>query len=232
MKKFICFSARQKLFPGDTGYQAIDNRKLHFGAEGEPPRATCFPILPVINGYAEQGEEIDVLVFTENYDCGGTNCDLLDQNVKDLCNKKQVRLHNGQVTRVSVPLDDSVDSQLKLFTAMIDRIEDGDILYASLTYSSKVNILTALMCLRFARMAKRNTFIDCVVYGCMIFTTGQYGSKTLHKGEKFIYDITALVQLDDILRMVAASGAKDPVKMIRKLLDQMQLPDDSEVEEP
>ena len=225
MKKFICFSARQSLSPGDRGYQAVDNLRLHYGMKDEAPRPTCFPIIPVINGYAERGEDIEVLVFTENFGYSVDNCELLDSEVKALCKAKGLRLRNGCVTLVEVPLDDSVDSMLQLFQAMIERIDDGDVLNACITYSSKVNALVELMCLRFARMAKKNTFIDCVAYGSMIFQDGQYGEKILHKGDKYIYDITALVQLDDILRMVAAADSRDPAEMIRKLVAQVTKPD-------
>ena len=200
MKKYICFCSRQAL-NDHLPYQAMDNQRLSYGA-------TNYPIVPVINGYGEAGDEIEVLAFTENLGECQNNYEKLNNEVLALCEEKGMILHGGAVTRIEFPLDDAIDSQLVLFDKMIDHIDDGDILYACTTYSSKASVITELMALRFARMIKKNVFIECVTYGTKIFQTG----------ERRIYDVTALVQLDDIMRIVTLTGRKEPQKLLRKLI--------------
>ena len=67
MKKFITFIPRQdpqNLLSGQ--YAAMDNPKLDY-------HATCFPILPVMNGYTEPGEEVQLIALDERYDNSGFN---------------------------------------------------------------------------------------------------------------------------------------------------------------
>lgn len=207
MKKFLCFMTRQPTLVL-AAYKAVDNQRLHYGLPGKAPRETAFPILPVVNGYAEPGDEIEILVFTEEYENSKKNFEVFAAEAKQLCEEKGVMLRNGQVTRVMIPYDDGLAAQLTTFQAMIDRIDDGDELYACITYSSKPAVILELMALRYARQLKKDTYIACVVYGGLDFITRA----------ATIYDVTALVQLDDIVRVLAQSGDTNPKETIQKIL--------------
>ena len=67
MKKFICVIPRQKA--GDLSnvrYQAQGNRALDY------PGTTRFPVIPLIWGYGQKGEEIRVIALSADYDnCRG-----------------------------------------------------------------------------------------------------------------------------------------------------------------
>lgn len=208
MKKFICFSTRQQhLSP--VQYVAVDNQKLHFGTPGDPPRETAFPILPVLNGYTDSGEEIELIVLTEEYEKSKENFEILSGEVKALCEEKNVTLRNGRITQIMIPYEDGIDAQLLAFQKIIDRIEDEDELHACITYGSKPGEIVELMALRYARMIKKNTFIACVAYGNVDFKNGK----------AWIYDETALAQLDDIMRVLSQNGDKNPKETIQKILE-------------
>lgn len=200
MKKFLCFSPRQ----GENSltkqvYEAIDNTALRYGE-------TRFPIIPVIAGYALPGEEIRVIAVTEDYPNSIHNLSLLEDAVNEVIKEKALKCSG--VERISVAYDDSVTSQLDVFQKLIDVIEDDDELYACITYGSKPSPLVELMALRYARVAKKNTIVRCVVYG----------QKNHITKEAKIYDVTALVQLDDIVRVLAQLGSKNIGEAIRNIL--------------
>ena len=60
MKTFITFSPQQETL-NLCNYQTTGNDRLAYGE-------TRFPIIPVINGYAEPGEEIRVIVLCQKYE--------------------------------------------------------------------------------------------------------------------------------------------------------------------
>ena len=59
MKKFFMITPLQPIGKLNEGiYEAIGNKKLEYKKE------TRFPLIPVINGYAQEGEEIRVIAIT------------------------------------------------------------------------------------------------------------------------------------------------------------------------
>ena len=207
MKKFLCYSSRQeRLDP--YSYQAVDNPKLHYGKPGEPAKAVEFPVIPLLNGYAEPNEEVELIIFAEEYSNSIRNCDLLCRRAVDLCAEKHVKLRNNVPTVVPIPYEDGIDAQLAVFQTIIDHIADEDEIYACITYSSKPGEIVEMMALRYARQVKKNTSIECVVYGNVDFK----------KKEAWIYDETALLQLDDILRVLIEYGATNIAQTLKKLI--------------
>lgn len=207
MKKFITYMPRQPEL-GAFGYEAVDNQKLHFGDPNESPKATAFPIIPVISGYTESDEEIAVIAFTERYEFSERNYKLFENEILTLCSERGIVLRDGAIKKVTLPYDDGVTSQIESFQLLVDSIEDGDELYACLSYSSKPAEITELMALRYARMVYKDVYIACAVYGQVNFKLK----------EAKIYDETALVYLDDIVRMLAQYGDKNPKETIRRML--------------
>ena len=76
MKKFICVIPRQKA--GDLSnvrYQAQGNRALDY------PGTTRFPVIPLIWGYGQEGEEIRVIALSADYDNCRGNLELLEEEL-------------------------------------------------------------------------------------------------------------------------------------------------------
>lgn len=198
MKVFITFSPQQERLSGFE-YEPQENERLAYGK-------TCFPIIPAINGYAVPGEPFRVILVVQDYEFCQNNAAVFHQELRALCEEKGLTCQ--EVRELHVPFDDQVSSQREIFLALTDAIRDGDDIHACITYGSKPASTTELMVLRFARQLRKNTYISCIVYGQVNFK----------KGEAKLYDETALVNLDDIIRVLAQSGTPEPEKVLKNLI--------------
>ena len=198
MKVFITFSPQQERLSGFE-YEPQENERLAYGK-------TCFPIIPAINGYAVPGEPFRVILVVQDYEFCQKNAAVFHDELNALCAEKGLVCQEVQELHVS--FDDQVSSQRETFLALTDAIRDGDDIHACITYGSKPASTTELMVLRFARLLRKNTYISCIVYGQVNFK----------KGEAKLYDETALVNLDDIIRVLAQSGTPEPEKILKNLI--------------
>ncbi len=200
MKKFITTSPLQPKGRLEKGiYQAADNQKLLY----EKP--TGFPVIPMIHGYAEPGEQIEVLVILSDYENAEYNLTLLEEELKALCEEKQIRY---TLKTLNIPYDNTLDTQLLLFQKLIDCTADHDTLYACITYGTKPMPMVITMGLNYAHRMHQNVSIDCIVYGARDFNTN-----TMQ-----IYDITSLLYMDEIVRLMAEQKTPDPAEKIKKML--------------
>lgn len=199
MKTFITFSPQQDVLRSFR-YQTTGNDRLAYGE-------TRFPIIPAINGYAEPGEEIRVIVLCQKYEWCVHNLSYLQEELETLFREKNLRSaapDGALFERVDVPYGDAVTDHIESFQALIDHIQDGDDLHACITYGSKPAPMVELMAMRYARQLKQNTYISCVVYGKIVW------NKVEATKEAFIYDVTALTHLDDMIRVLAQIGDPNP----------------------
>lgn len=206
MKVFITFSPQQ--VDGSlhlAHYIPQGNDRLEYDR-------TRFPIIPVINGYADPGETIRIIVLCQDYTWCRHNLGYLRQELEALFTSRGFRsgTEDGDLFQlVEVAYDDAVSAHIDTFQKLIDVIRDGDDIHACITYGSKPAPMTELMALRYVRQFKKDTYISCIVYG-------QYDRD---RGENRIYDETALVHLDDIIRVLAQTGARDPGKLLKNILE-------------
>lgn len=71
------------------------------------------------------------------------------------------------------------------------------------------------MAVQYAYRVKRNTSITCIVYGGVDRSQGRDPECWVG----YVYDETALVQLDEIVRTLADRKVSDPRAVIRRILD-------------
>lgn len=202
MKKFFMVTPQQQ--PGNLMpqvYEPQGNTLLKYGE-------THFPIVPLINGYAEDGEAIKVITVTYSLDNCLNNLTILEEELHSL---KEARGIECEIESLLVPADDSVQAVLHVFQELINRTEDDDVLHACITFGSKPMPLVLVMAMQYAYRIKRNASIDCVVYGAIDYNAAPpYPSK--------IYDVTSLVKLDEIVRLLAERGVEDPEAVISQIL--------------
>lgn len=206
MKVFITFSPQQ-----EEGY-LHSSHYIPQGNERFEYDRTRFPIIPVINGYADPGETIRVIVICQDYKWCRHNLGYLRQELEALFAAKELRsdAENGELFElVEVAYDDSVSAHIDTFQKLIDVIHDGDDIHACITYGSKPAPMVELMALRYVRQFKKDTYVSCIVYG-------QYDRD---RRECRIYDETALVHLDDIIRVLAQTGAPNPGKILKNIIE-------------
>ena len=204
MKKFFSVIPLQKpdrLKP--QLYRAVGNTRL------QTEQATCFPILTAVNGYALPGEDFRMIaVVTDNKE-GRHNLGLLQTELDRLRAEKGLVCSRG-VETVFVPMDERVSTHVATFQKLIDLVDDDDELFACMTYGTKPLSTAVQMAVQYAYRVKRNASISCIVYGHIDWSEGE--------GKPCVYDMTALVRLDELVRVLADRGVTNPKETIDRIL--------------
>lgn len=212
MKKFISTSPYQpktrpdpenpeKKIPGlEKGiYTAADNQLLAYDT------LTSFPIIPTINGYVEEGEQIEVITIVSEYENAKYNYGLLKDELEALSKKKSFKY---TLKEIRVPYNNAIDTELELFSKLIDCTNNEDTLYTCITYGSKPFPLIQIMAFNYAYRIRKNVSIGCIVYGAL-----NHNNKKME-----IYDITSLLYIDEAVRLMAEQKIENPTEMIKNLL--------------
>ena len=187
MKKFICIMPTSVL--ESHVYEAVGNKQL-FNKD-----TTRFPLTPLLTGYTESNEEIQVIAITATGDARSEfNVSLLERE----------KNRSGKVTMIAVDFS-AADGSLELLTKLIPLLEDGDHLYVCLHFASTTVQFAIISALQYAYRALRNVSIECV---CTQGESGKYQN----------VDITALVQAGELLQTLIERHHKDPAKILRMTL--------------
>lgn len=203
MKKIITVAPMQPVSPEGECYTAVNNDRLQYD---EP---SCYPVLALINGYIEPGEDIEVYVLTtEEHEQCGKNYHEVEQLIHVLCRRIGA---SCTVSSIPVPFNESPVTHLSTFQELLNRIGDGDIIYADMTYGSKCQAITLMMGLNYAYQSCENCTVECFVYGSKDF------SPTARKGKR-IFDVTSLFLMDQIVNELAKSSNKNPRRAIEAIL--------------
>ena len=187
-------------------YAAVGNTKLEM--EGK----ISFPILTAINGYAEAGEDIRVIAVATDVEATLENRKVFEAQVKELCTKKQIHLPNG-VEYLLVPDDERVSNHAATFQKLIDYADDEDELFACITYGTKPLSMSLLMAVQYAYRIKQNTSISCIVYGAVDRSAPNRENWTGR-----VYDMTALIQMDELVCLLAERKVPNPKRVIDQML--------------
>ena len=204
MKKFITYVPMQG--PGGLKkglYRADNNPRLQTDQELQ------FPVTAIIGGYAEAGEEICVIAILEedNADCLG-NLDLMKKEIGALAGRKGFRV---RYELVEASRKETVKEQLETYSRLIALMNDGDRLFACITFGTKPIPIVEFMAMHFAYRARKNVMVECVAYGKINWVGDEAESF-------YIYDVTALFFMDELSRLLAGSGSRDPAKAIAEIL--------------
>lgn len=183
-------------------YEAVGNQKL----SQEAP--THFPVMTAIRGYVEPGDEFRVIAVQSNDDSCRRNLEILKGELDDFCAATGASCPKG-VEVIETPIDDSVSAHLDTFQKLIDFAQDGDALFADMTYGTKPTS-QMLMMAQYAYRVKKNTMLGCIVYGQV--------DRSVQPPHGRVYDMTALIQMDEIVNTLASRGVAQPESVIRSLL--------------
>lgn len=217
-----CYNCAKDIKPRITQYDMLSkdvyipvgNPKLLYDKfDGK----TRFPIIPVINAYADAGEEIQVIAVNTHTPSSETHFAQLEEEVKALAEVNGF-VCNG-VTDVRVDYAGDVRTMVDIFRKLLDYLEDDDILYACFTYGVKPMPIAELMAILYAYRVKRNVSIECLVYGEKDHSVDPPVLK--------IFDITALAHLDELVRLLAENKVEKPLEVIDTLIE-LSKEDDNE----
>ena len=82
-----------------------------------------------------------------------------------------------------------------------------------MTYGTKPLSTAVIMAAQYAYRVKKNASLSCVLYGKIVRSKRD---KATWYGE--VYDMTALIQLDEIVRVLANRGVENPKETIDRIL--------------
>ena len=215
MKKFIFIAPLQPVKFDENGnvtenplrksiYKAVGNSKLVYD------QSTRFPIIPVINGYVEKGEEIQVIVVVPNQDSARYHVDEFRQELRKLANEKEFSFGDDVLT-VPVRYAGDVECQLEIFKKLLPCIEDEDTLFACLTYGKIPMPISELRSTQYGCRVLENVSIGSLIYSELDHSS--------HKKEMKIFDITALIHVDELVRLLAQQKVKEPRHFLEEVLD-------------
>lgn len=215
MKKFIFIAPLQPVVFDEKGnvtkndlrknvYKAVGNSNLIYG------QSTGFPIIPVINGYVEKGEEIQVIAVLPDTDNARYHVEEFRQELQELADEKEFSYGEDVIT-VPVRYAGDVESQLEIFKKLLPCMADGDTLFACLTYGNKPMPIAELMAIQYGYRVLEDVTIGCLVYGELDHSS--------QKKEMKIFDITALIHLDELVRLLAQQKIKEPRQFLEAILD-------------
>lgn len=125
-------------------YEPIGNpRLLYDKADG----MTRFPIIPVINAYAQKRETIEVIAINTHTPASEVHFSQLEEETAALARETGF---NCNVTDVPVNYVGDVNTMVQVFRKLLDYLKDGDTLYACFTYGVKPMPIAELMALQYA----------------------------------------------------------------------------------
>lgn len=191
MKKFICIMPTSVL--ESHVYEAV-GKKI-----GYQNSTTSFPIIPLIKGYTESEEDLQVIPVLTASDSTSLS------NAVSLTHELEAIDRDALITSINADLSKSVDGSIELLTKLIPLLEDGDHLYVCLHFASTTVQFAIISALQYAYRALRNVSIECV---CTQGESGKYQN----------VDITALVQAGELLQTLTERRAKDPARILSMTL--------------
>lgn len=204
MKKFITYVPMQvgnNLLKGR--YIANGNHRLRMEAE------VIFPIECILNGYAEDGEAVELIALLE---AGNADCrENLSRMVQAIEARTKPRHIDLLVKTVTISPEELAKNHLETFKNLISLFADGDELYACVTFGTKPTPIIQMMALNFAYKNLKNVTIGCIAYGKVNREQNQPVSF-------YIYDITALFFMNNIVDTLSAINAEDAYRKIEKIL--------------
>lgn len=207
MKKFFTGITLQVKNPLDSYvYTAFGNEKLQMDSK------TSYPIITAINGYARPDEDFRVISVMPDEQIYYRNRGFLQDELDKLCKNKGLVCTHG-VEAIVVPTDQKVSTHVSTFQKLLDFVDDGDELFACMTYGTKPLSTAIMMAVQYAYRVKQNASISCIVYGAVNRPSQDPSTWT---GE--VYDMTALIQLDEIVHKLADCGITNPQETINRIL--------------
>ena len=203
MKKFFTIIPLQMSGQLDAyHYEPVGNSRL----ELEESKIS-FPILTALNGYVQAGEEVRIIAVASDVEATVENRRIFEEQLSALRERKGFLLPNG-VEYILNPDDERTAAHAALFQKLIGYAEDGDELFACMTYGTKPMSMVLTMAVQYAYRVKENASISCVVYGAV--------NRKIQSAK--VYDVTALLQMDELVRVLAEARVPDPKQVIDRML--------------
>ena len=204
MKKFITYVSMQpRQGLSKVKYIPVDNEDIKSDIQ------TFFPVSVLIESYAGEGEDISVIcIMEEDNEDIRINYESLKNEIMAICSPKRV---TADFIPVFTDKQEDASSHLKLFGDLINYISDNDEIYACCTYGTKPIPVLEMMAINYGYRVRDNVSVKTIVYGKVDRENGEV------KGA-YLYDITSLFYMNQLVNTLAEQKVKDPDKMMKSIL--------------
>lgn len=115
---------------------------------------------------------------------------------------------NYTISAVTIKLDERIECHLNTFTKIIERIKEGDTIYADITFGTKPIPIIQIMALNYALRVMKDVKVECLCYGGVNFSNGAMS----------IYDVTSLLYMDEFVNGISKTNTINPVEVIKELI--------------
>jgi hypothetical protein len=187
-------------------YKAPESKELFY------EKGSSFPIINVINAYAEPEDEIKIIaIMNKERDSAKYNFEEIFKSelmeVKQEKGLKNLDIENIHI--IDAISDQTMESNLNLFEDILEALDDNETLYACITYGTKPMPMMLFMALNYAYKVKMNIEIGAIVYGAFYSGEGAPGAA--------IYDLTSLFYTNALFLELANAGESDPVGKLKEI---------------
>ena len=166
--------------------------------------ATAFPITALIAGSTKKGEKIGIYAILPDHENSRANLEVLKAEIAELA--KRVGFYYDLIL-INTPFSENQDDHLDLFGKLIDTAEEGDNIYADITYGTKPIPIIMLMSLTYTYRFRKDASVERLCYGQVDHNTG--------RGE--IFDVTAMFYMNCALN--AISESHDPKALLKTMIE-------------
>lgn len=207
MKKFITTIPALSTNLKEGVYEAFNNENL------KSDIITSFPVLPLIKGYCESDEKIEIIViYTDDEKCFneklGENTSVYAYNKFKEQAETFLQGIDYTINEITIKLDERIECHLDTFTKIIEQINNGDTIYTDISYGTKPIPIIQIMALNYALRVMKNVKVECLCYGGVNFSNGAMS----------IYDVTSLLYMDEFVNGISKTNTKNPLEVIKELI--------------
>ncbi len=205
MKKFYTLISHQGKLNAFC-YKAVGNDRLDLNL------AISYPILCAFAGYVEPGEDTVLVPVIVDAEPEKSNYETLKTQLAEVCRLRG--LNPPEIREVRIDPSQEVTVQAASFQKLIDCAEEDDELFADMTFGTKPQSTVLMMAVQYAYRIKKNTSISRIVYGEVVRPNPKDDSTWYG----LVYDMTALIRMDEIVRLLADQKVENPKAVIDAIL--------------
>ncbi len=191
-------------------YEAKDSRELQVD---HPVR---FPLLLLLEAYAKPEDEVR-LVLTYNSEEDREVIEALREDVRELQRTVGFRCNVDSpedFRLVEQAFEQHLTYQKKLFVRLLDEFDDVDEIYADISFGNKPTPIIVTRLLDYFQRT-RPLRVGHIIYANVFLHEAEEGETATG----YVYDVTGLIRLSNIIQLVAASGTDTPDDMLRQLIE-------------
>lgn len=169
-----------------------------------PVRPTCYPIVPVVEDTAREGDEVKIIAVRQKNSPHSENLAILHRELDALGVPYTL-------VDLTMPETQQKDQLVALFEALTNCMEDECCYYACATFGTKTYPLVLSSALHYAEKILKNTEVKGIYYRELTRVDGQVRSAAQ-------YDISELFTLDSIIDFAAENDVRDKRAFVRLVL--------------